>query len=158
MRSHTLASANQHHIARSPQRIQLRVFRGASWRFVYVETTASGELAFWDEEPGDVRRYPFTPSPPERQALLQALQTGAERGCTYIDLDVPQGSLDAAADVSLAAFRHFVREHAALPDIIALERRMLAFLQHAGNNHTAQPTTRHDDNQADPTPLIEKAA
>lgn len=56
MRSHTLASANQHHIARSPQRIQLRVFRGASWRFVYVETTASGELAFWDEEPGDVRR------------------------------------------------------------------------------------------------------
>ena len=147
MYSPLVATTNQRHTAHSRQRIHVRVYRGSSWRFVDVEPTASGDLAFWDEEPGDVRRYPFAPSPAERQALLDALQTNAECGrvSRYIDLDVPLEALAAAADVSLAAFRRFVHDTGQISEAVDLDRRILAFLQ-ATQRPDVIPTTA-------PTPI-----
>jgi hypothetical protein len=111
-------------------RICLYVYRDNSSRYVYIETDNSGNTTFWDEEPGDVQRYPYTPSMTEREALLDAVQAGRSTGQlpAYIDLNVPPGSLDGLDGVNLAAFRTFVRNRGHRAEAVALDREILTFL------------------------------
>jgi hypothetical protein len=137
MRSLSSASFNATAIHVSPatseqtDRVCIRVYRDDSWRYVYIETSASGEQTFWDEEPGEVRRYQYTPSTTERQVLLEAAHACISSGGppSHVDLNVPPGSLNAAGDVTLAAFRKFIHDRGDISDAIAIDRKILTFLR-----------------------------
>ena len=125
-----------------PGRVFVPVYSGTNWRFVYIETTAIGEQAFWEEEPGAVRRFRFTPSLAERQSILDAVHASFAQGRSprYIDLDVPLGSLGAAEQFSLASYRRFVHDRGGLSDAIDLDRRILAFLRESGSTTSGAPS------------------
>jgi hypothetical protein len=123
-----------HASSAATETIRLHVYRGATWKIVYVETNGAGTFTFWDEEPGDVRRFRFTPSSLQREILVAAATHALDkpRELVYLDFDVPPGSLRKADTMNIGGFREFIRRAYPVNIGIDLDRRILAFLRDKG--------------------------
>lgn len=113
-----------------PCRRMFRVFKGRSWKLVFVDVDLDGARTYWEEEPGDVRRFKFTPNERERQAIDEAV--GAGRGTSYpsdvIDLDIYGHVMDRADSLDLGAFRRFIQANCNVTVAVDLDRMIVRFL------------------------------
>ena len=113
-----------------PYTRSFRVFEGHSWKLVVVDVDRHGTRTYWEEEPGDVRRFSFTPKDRERQAIDEAVR--GDRGKGYqgdvIDLDIYGHVMDRADSLSLGAFRRFIQTTCNVTVAVELDRRIVRFL------------------------------
>ena len=113
-----------------PYTRSFRVFEGYSWKLVVVDVDADGTRTYWEEEPGDVRRFGFSPNERERQAIDEAML--ADRGKGYpgdvIDLNVYGHVMDRTDSLSIGAFRRFIQATCDVTVAVELDRRIVRFL------------------------------
>jgi hypothetical protein len=113
-----------------PARFRCRIYRGNRRKSVYWDVDELGTEAFWEEEDGEVKSYPFKPSPAERRALQNLADKIRNQGFSraYIDLDVEPECLLMAEQISLESFRTFAYEYYGEEFAVALDRKIAAFL------------------------------
>jgi hypothetical protein len=88
-------------------------YAGGTRQLVYYEVAQDGSETFWLEEFGDVRCFPFLPSPGEIGAARSLRKRGIspDNSDAYIDVDIPPGTLEEAGALTLKSFRAFVHRN-----------------------------------------------
>lgn len=89
-----------------------------------------GARTYWEEEPGDVRRFGFTPNDRERQAIDEAVLAGRGTGNSgdVIDLDIHGHVMSRADSLNLGEFRRFIQGHSSVTAAVELDRHIVRFL------------------------------
>src|ERR1041384_5183544 len=80
-------SAN-HNSSSCGVRIQYRRVKRGILKYAYAELDGHGAGMFMEEEPGDIRCYPFTPSSQEVKEVLRVHQEGRGRNNWHSLIDV----------------------------------------------------------------------